>query len=101
MCAEREELKIKLSAVELASGEDWETERRENSIVRERINDLAAKVTAMAAALEGPDSPINAALAEDEKETKAKKAHGTAAAKAKKDVETLADRIRALQEASE
>jgi hypothetical protein len=27
------------------AGEDWETERRENALLRERLNDLAAKVS--------------------------------------------------------
>ncbi|MEL6505463.1 MAG: hypothetical protein AAFQ10_13530 [Pseudomonadota bacterium] len=95
--AERDSLKVELSTVQMASGEDWELERRENAIVRERINDLAAQVTAMTAALEGPDSPINQAL--DKKDGVFSKVKGKG--KPKAPVETLADRIRALQAATE
>ena len=96
--SEREALKIELSAVQLAGGDDWEIERRENAIVRERINDLAAQVTAMTAAMEGPDSPINEVL----KTAGRKAAKGTGARKkTAKEVNSLADRIRALQEAAE
>lgn len=94
---ERDGLKGELATVQAASGEDWELERRENAIVRERINDLAAQVTAMTAQLEGPDSPINKAL--DKKGEVFSKVRGKI--KKKPDVETLADRIRALQAATE
>lgn len=94
--AARQKLQNELSSIRTSSGEEWEVERRENAIVRERINDLAAQVTAMTASIEGPGSTINKALAE---ETKAPgiEINGTAEA----DVRSLADRIRALQEASE
>ncbi|MEM1317841.1 MAG: hypothetical protein AAGF29_06225, partial [Pseudomonadota bacterium] len=59
---ERDALRVELDAIRIASGDDWEADRRENALVRERINDLAAQVTAMTATLEGPDSPINIAL---------------------------------------
>ncbi|MEM9732761.1 MAG: hypothetical protein AAF903_04645 [Pseudomonadota bacterium] len=94
---ERDALKVELSTMQMASGEDWELERRENAIVRERINDLAAQVTAMTAALEGPDSPINQALGKQEGVFSKVKGKG----KPKIQVETLADRIRALQAATE
>ncbi|MFD0915274.1 hypothetical protein ACFQ14_02530 [Pseudahrensia aquimaris] len=92
--AERDALKAELQGTQLASGEDWEVERRENAIIRERINDLAAKVTAMTAQLEGPDSPINEALALKGKRTDAGKS-------AQSEVNSLADRIRAIQQAAE
>ncbi len=44
--------------------EAWASERMENALLRERINDVAAQVARLAAALEGPDSPIEALLAE-------------------------------------
>lgn len=66
------------------------TEHNENVLLRERINDLAAQVTAMTAALEGPGSPINSILDGAQKPDKS----ATKTAK----VETLADRMRALQE---
>ena len=43
--------------------EAWASERVENSLLRERINDVAAEVARLASALEGPDSPIDAILA--------------------------------------
>lgn len=94
--ADREAMRIQLSAAELASSDDWETERRENAIVRERINDLAAKVTAMTALVEGPNSPINEHLAEELKDVDGIEKSDDPAAQ----VETLADRIRALQNAA-
>ena len=87
--AERDALRTELSAAQLSASDDWETERRENALVRERINDLAAQVTAMTAALEGPDGPIEAALA---------KAPASGGDRTAAEIETLADRIRALQE---
>ena len=83
---ERDTLRAELSAAQLAASQDWEVERRENALVRERINDLAAQVTAMAAALEGPDGPIEQAL------SKAPSAPAGDGAP-----QTLAERIRALQ----
>ena len=41
----------------------WASERVDNGLFRERINDVAAEVARLTAALEGPDSPIDAMLA--------------------------------------
>ena len=41
----------------------WAAERVENALLRERINDVAAEVARLTAALEGPGSPIEAMLA--------------------------------------
>lgn len=97
--SERDALQVELSAAQLASGEDWEIERRENAIVRERINDLAAQVTAMTASIEGPDSPVNKALGADKKTTARSRSSKSKAESAAKGAESLADRIRALQAA--
>ena len=70
----------------------WATERAENALLRERINDIAAEVARLAMTLEGPESPIKAILAA-ESHTPAKPANGTTIAVQA----TLADRIRALQ----
>lgn len=93
--SERDKIKTELAAQKLSNETSWDEERRENATLRERINDLAAQVTAMTAALEGPDSPINEILGKDK--VKALKSD-----KKKNDqqVETLADRIRALQESA-
>ena len=95
---ERDKLSKQLAAIENEKGRDWEAERRDNAILRERINDMAAQVTAMTAALEGEKSPINEILGSNGKgktaKSKSRKTTKTA------DPKTLADRIRALQEAS-
>ena len=94
--AARQKLQNELGSIRTSSGEEWEVERRENAIVRERINDLAAQVTAMTASIEGPGSTINKVLTE---ETRAPGTETEGSAEA--DVRSLADRIRALQEDSE
>ncbi len=43
----------------------WATERMENALLRERINDIAAEVAKLAMTLEGPNSPIEAILGND------------------------------------
>ena len=83
---ERDALQKHLSDANLKGSAEWESERRENAVLRERINDLAAQVTAMTAAIEGEDSPIHDILRQAEK------------GKAEKGGDTLADRVRALQE---
>ncbi len=93
---ERDALRVELSAVQLSSGEDWEIERRENAIVRERINDLAAKVTALAASIEGPESPI-AKLLESSDEQAALVGADALSEDSADNVLSLADRVRALQ----
>lgn len=101
---ERDALRVELDGIRLASGDDWEADRRENALVRERINDLAAQVTAMTATLEGPDSPINEALSKGaskgKSDTARRKGSRAKAAQSPDDV-SLADRIRALQAAVE
>ena len=92
--AERDQFKAELNHNKNNRREEWETERRENSILRERINDLAAQVTAMTAALEGDKSPINEILSRKEN-TKPVRGKN----KAKSPI-TLAERIRALQDAA-
>ena len=42
----------------------WAAERVENALLRERINDVAAEVARLTAALEGPGSPIESMLVE-------------------------------------
>ncbi|MGI9365017.1 MAG: hypothetical protein ACR2O8_07535 [Rhizobiaceae bacterium] len=96
--AELDDLKAEVSSLLLASGDDWEAERRENAVMRERINDLAAKVTSMTAALEGPDSPINKAVAKSRTATRNKSA---AKKKAAEKPTNLAERIQALQDVVE
>jgi chromosome segregation ATPase len=67
------------------------SERAESALLRERINDIAAEVARLAVALEGPDSPIEAILAEGAANGGNGHASGGAAPG------NLAERIRALQ----
>jgi hypothetical protein len=84
----------------------WAAERVENALLRERINDVAAEVARLTAALEGPGSPIESILAVDA----ASAGRGTSGVSSSRDSaatengdsasenkNTLADRIRALQ----
>ncbi|MGA8969952.1 MAG: hypothetical protein WB499_12090 [Pseudolabrys sp.] len=96
---ERDRFARDLGAMKRETEEAWASERVENSLLRERINDVAAEVARLASALEGPNSPIDALLAaETSRELR------SAAATASTDVNlaepsngNLADRIRALQ----
>ena len=62
-------------------------------MLREQINDLAAEVVSLTATLEGPDSPINKALA-------AAPAEASPADGPHEKITSLADRVRALQKAA-
>ena len=81
--------------------EAWASERVENSLLRERINDVAAEVARLASALEGPNSPIDAILAAEtvrERTAVAANSNGeTSHGEAGASNGDLADRIRALQ----
>jgi hypothetical protein len=70
----------------------WASERVENALLRERINDVAAQIASMTSVLEGPNSPIEQILAAD---TAANKAKASATASSAKG--NLAERMRALQ----
>lgn len=97
LTAEHDRMKEDLGAMERVKSEDWESERRENAILRERINDLAAQVTAMTSALEGNHSAIDEILAKTPKPAPGK---ATAAEDDGRPVRTLAERIRALQDSA-
>ncbi len=99
---ERVRLAREVTDMKRETEQAWSSERVENALLRERINDVAAEVARLASALEGPNSPIDAILA-------AETARDTATmpvAATDIDVEVaaqepaggnLADRIRALQ----
>ena len=95
--AERDELRRTMSSRMNRESSDWEVERRENAILRERINDLAAQVTAMTAALEGEKSPIGDILAKAPRLTGP---DGQDDPDGKERPATLAERIRALQQSA-
>jgi chromosome segregation ATPase len=99
---ERDRMAHDLGAMKREAEENWASERVENALLRERINDVAAEVARLASALEGPNSTIDAILA-----TEGSRDHAAPAAiTTHGDVDlseqappsgNLADRIRALQ----
>jgi chromosome segregation ATPase len=97
---ERAKLQRDINAIQQQAESSWATERMENALLRERINDIAAEVAKLAIQLEGPNSPIEAMLdAEPAKAAKAANGGGAAGAAASSPPPggTLAERIRALQ----
>jgi chromosome segregation ATPase len=87
---ENRKLKVDVAVHERTKSEEWSGERRQSAMLREQMNELAAEVVKLTAALEGPDSPINAALGprgEPDNDTGKK-------------ISSLADRVRALQKAA-
>jgi chromosome segregation ATPase len=98
---ERAKLQRDINAIQQQAESSWATERMENALLRERINDIAAEVAKLAMQLEGPNSAIEAMLASEPATATpaAKPANGAAGAPAGGVPEggTLAERIRALQ----
>src|SRR5882724_1913052 len=98
---ERAKLRRDINAIQQQAESSWATERMENALLRERINDIAAEVAKLAMQLEGPNSAIEAMLAAEPAapKTPAKPANDTVAATAgaSEGGGTLAERIRALQ----
>jgi chromosome segregation ATPase len=103
---ERAKLQRDINAMQQQAESSWATERMENALLRERINDIAAEVAKLAMQLEGPNSPIETMLAAADPAVPAKTAkpiNGAAANGAALDGTapegggTLAERIRALQ----
>jgi chromosome segregation ATPase len=97
--ADREKLQTELVAVKREVETAWQTERMENAVLRERINDVAAEVARLTSVLEGPGSTIETMLAGAT--TAVPLAAAAAAAPEKRNGESargsLADRMRALQ----
>jgi chromosome segregation ATPase len=98
---ERVKLQREIAAMKHDAENTWANERVENALLRERINDVAAEVARLTAALEGPASPIAAILNGDAAHAAgAPKGNGASAPIAphlEESKGTLADRIRALQ----
>ncbi|WP_027578759.1 hypothetical protein [Bradyrhizobium sp. Ai1a-2] len=106
---ERAKLQRDINAIQQQAESSWATERMENALLRERINDIAAEVAKLAIQLEGPNSPIEAMLAAEpavpaKGEAKAGSKAGNGAANGVPAASglpegggTLAERIRALQ----
>ena len=101
---ERAKLQRDINAIQQQAESSWATERMENALLRERINDIAAEVAKLAMTLEGPNSAIEAMLASEPviPAKPAKAANGVANGAAAignlpEGGGTLAERIRALQ----
>jgi chromosome segregation ATPase len=98
---ERAKLQRDINAIQQQAESTWATERMENALLRERINDIAAEVAKLAMQLEGPHSAIDAILGSEQVKPATKAANGAAAstapATAQPQTGTLAERIRALQ----
>jgi len=97
---DRAKLQRDINAIQQQAENSWQTERMENALLRERINDIAAEVAKLAMQLEGPNSAIEAMLAAEPAPpmTAPRPANdATAAARAEAGGGTLAERIRALQ----
>src|SRR6476661_26656 len=94
---ERAKLQRDINAIQQQAESSWATERMENALLRERINDIAAEVAKLAMQLEGPNSPIEAMLAAEPAipAKAARPANGTVAsvAVAPEGGGTLAERI--------
>jgi chorismate mutase len=102
---ERTKLQREISTMKRDTESTWAAERVENALLRERINDVAAEVARLTAALEGPGSPIESMLVEaagdrtggaalNARDQSAPNGESTPGAETKN---TLAERIRALQ----
>jgi chromosome segregation ATPase len=102
---ERAKAQRDLNVMQQQAESSWATERMENALLRERINDIAAEVAKLAMQLEGPNSTIDAILAAEPmappialKPANDRPGNGAAADNVVVPIGgTLADRIRALQ----
>ena len=100
---ERAKLQRDINAIQQQAESSWATERMENALLRERINDIAAEVAKLAMQLEGPNSPIEAMLGRSASRRKSGASRRAALrlsrqpSVAPEGGGTLAERIRALQ----
>ena len=99
---ERAKLQREIAGMKREAENGWASERMENAVLRERINDVAAEVARLTATLEGPDSPIDAIVNNDAKvgaptNGSGEKAVPSIAPNGGDAKGSLADRIRALQ----
>ena len=98
---ERAKLQRDINLIQQQAESSWATERMENALLRERINDIAAEVAKLAMQLEGPNSVIESMLAAEPVVRPANDvvtpSAGLSAAAGAPEGGTLADRIRALQ----
>lgn len=93
---ERDELQREIAAVKRDAENAGAYERMESAVLRERIDEIAAEVVRLTAALEGPGSPIEGILNAG-RPASASGNGPSIASHAGESAGTLADRIRALQ----
>lgn len=91
-------LKVELTSLLAAAGADLPDGDPNNDVMRERIKDLAAKVTAVTASIEGPESPIFKAIGE---QPGSKKRTSAGRKPNEKTLQDLSSRILAFQPDSE
>jgi chromosome segregation ATPase len=89
--AERERLAAELAGLQAVASDNWDRERVEHALLRERMNDLAAEITAMTAKLEG-DGTLDR-LIEATAPAEGRAPGGSAVPPSS----SLADRVRALR----
>jgi chromosome segregation ATPase len=100
---ERDRLQTEMAAMKREVEATWATERMENAVLRERINDVAAEVARLTSVLEGPGSAIDTMLAGDGARATTLPLAPTQSASQAADKRgadgkgSLADRMRALQ----
>jgi chromosome segregation ATPase len=97
---DRAKLQREVTSMKREAEATWASERVENALLRERINDVAAEVARLTAVLEGPGSTIDTILAAPEHtgaNGAAKPSVPAANANGEAGKGSLADRIRALQ----
>jgi DNA repair exonuclease SbcCD ATPase subunit len=100
---ERAKLQREINVIQQQAESSWATERMENALLRERINDIAAEVAKLAMQLEGPNSAIEAMLAAEPvpvrpaNDVVTPAGAGPTALAGAPEGGTLAERIRALQ----
>jgi chromosome segregation ATPase len=96
---EQAKLSREIATMKRDTEASWASERVESALLRERINDVAAEVARLIAALEGPNSPIETILAGETPsvvngEPTTRRAEGGVEGENRS---KLAERIRALQ----
>src|SRR5262249_50204790 len=80
--ADRAAVQRELATLKRDAESSWAAERVQNALLRERINDVAAEVARLTAALEGPDSAIDSILADANAPRLQPAANGSGAARA-------------------
>src|SRR5262249_17934924 len=96
---EQAKLRQQIGQMKRDAESSWASERMENALLRERINDIAAEVARLTGALDGPDSPIATFIPAGSEAPDATRANGSTRGEHgdQSNGGPLADRIRALQ----